>query len=92
MRLVAADGAGDACDDGGGEYPSGGDQGVSQPLGCTSGRVGITQAERADGDEQVQGVGEGIERRHRPAGQGMGVVSGIDGGASREEQGKPERR
>src|ERR1019366_10338287 len=37
--LVAAYRAGDACDDGGGKYPAGCDQGVCQPLRSAGGSV-----------------------------------------------------
>ena len=72
----------------GGEYPSGGDEGVCQPLGWPVGGVGVAEPEGADGDEQVEGVGEGVDGRYRAAGQLMRVVDGIDGD---EQDGEPDR-
>ena len=58
-HLVAAKCSGDAGDDRCGEDPPGGNQGAGEPLGCSCGGEGGPEAEGADGDEQVEGVGEG---------------------------------
>lgn len=57
---VAADGSGDARDDGGCQDPASGYQGVGEPLGRAGGSVGAPEPERPDRDQQVENVDEGI--------------------------------
>lgn len=61
--LPAGDDAGNTGGDRGGEYPSGGDEQVGEPLLQTVRVEGVLLAEVDDGKQEIQGVGDGVEVR-----------------------------